>query len=98
MFYKCSKLSPWLQSMFYCSKQKHGRGGILKNLETKRLFFAVQTYFSEKGGHTQKSIEHVEHVEHQQKNIKINIYNNIIKTISYLNKKHNEKTQNLFYM
>lgn len=73
-------------------------GGILTFLETKSLLFAVQTYFSKKGGYTQKSIEHVEHVEHQQKHININIYNNIIKTISYLTKNHHPKTQNLFYM
>jgi hypothetical protein len=84
--------------MFYCSKQKHGRGEILTILETKSLVYAAQTYFSEKGGHTLKSIEHVEHVEHQQKNIYINIYNNIIITTTYLNKNHKEKTSNLFYM
>lgn len=67
-------------------------------LEIKSLVFAVHTYFSKKGGYTQKSIEHIEHVEHQQKHININIYKNIIKIRTYLNKNLNQKTPNLFYM
>lgn len=84
--------------MFYCSKQKHGRGWNFDVFRNQELAFRSANIFFKKGGYTQKSIEHVEHVEHQQKHININIYNNIIKTITYLTKNHHQKTSNLFYM